>query len=402
MGRRRIIFGLISLVFLSVGSLQAQSKKERIESDTARYLLLNMALQYEITMAVDDMYNFDFRKAEVEFNWLRYNYPEHPLAYFLFGISTWWQMMPNLNKESSLDDEFLAYMDTTVMKAKAILDKDEDNIEASFFLAGAYGFEGRYHSDKKNWGRASNSGRLALKYLDRTQGNESFSPEILFGDALFNYYSVWIREEYPLLRAVLIFFPNGDKELGLKQLETVASNAFYTRIEAIFFLMRIKAFETNETFEALRLSGEMFKRYPNNPYFHRFYTRMLYSAGQFTDAEKESIEILKRYDAGMLGYEEMSARYANFFLGAINRTRKDWTVAEGYYKKTIELSTTLDLEDSGYHIYALLHLAEYYVSQQRYDEASPMLEKIRSETKRRETTNERARELEREIKKNKK
>jgi hypothetical protein len=402
MGRRRIIFGLISLVFLSVGSLQAQSKKERIESDTARYLLLNMALQYEITMAVDDMYNFDFHKAEVEFNWLKYNYPEHPLAYFLFGISTWWQMMPNLNKESSLDDEFLAYMDTTVMKAKAILDKDEDNIEASFFLAGAHGFEGRYHSDKKNWGRASNSGRLALKYLDRTQGNESFSPEILFGDALFNYYSVWIREEYPLLRAVLIFFPNGDKELGLKQLETVASNAFYTRIEAIFFLMRIKAFETNETFEALRLSGDMFKRYPNNPYFHRFYTRMLYSAGQFTDTEKESIEILKRYDAGMLGYEEMSARYANFFLGAINRTRKDWTVAEGYYKKTIELSTTLDLEDSGYHIYALLHLAEYYVSQQRYDEASPMLEKIRRETKRRETTNARARELEREIKKNKK
>jgi hypothetical protein len=399
---KKIVFGLIALVFLSIGSLSAQSKKERIESDTARYLLLNLALQYEITVAVDNMYNFDFRKAEVEFNWLKYNYPEHPLAYFLFGISTWWQMMPNLDQESPLGDEFLAYMDSTVTKAKAILDKDENNIEANFFLAGAYGFEGRYHSDKRNWGRASNAGRLALKYLERTQGNESFSPEILFGDALFNYYSVWIREEYPLLRPLLLFFPKGDKELGLQQLETVASNAFYTRIEAIFFLMRIKAFETNETFEALRLSEDMFKRYPNNPYFHRFYTRMLYTASQFEAAEKESIEILHRYESGMLGYEEMSARYASFFLAAINRSRRNWSLAEGYYKQTIQLSNSLDLEDSGYHIYSLLHLAEYYVAEKRYNEAVPMLDKIRKETKRKEATNERARELEKEIKRNKK
>lgn len=383
------------------GNLHAQTKKDRIESDTAKYLLLNMALQYEITNAVDEMYNFNFSKAEIEFNWLKYNYPEHPLAYFLFAISTWWQMMPNLDKESPLGDEFLAYMDTTVTKAKAILDKDENNIEANFFLAGAYGFEGRYHSDKRNWGRASNAGRLALKYLERTQGNESFSPEILFGDALFNYYSVWIREEYPLLRPVLVFFPKGDKDLGLQQLEKVASNAFYTRIEAIFFLMRIKAFETNETFEALRLSEDMFKRYPNNAYFHRFYTRMLYSAGQFDATEKESNEILNRFELGATGYEEMSARYASFFLGAINRSRNNWGVAEKYYLQTISLSNSLDLEDSGYHMYSLLHLAEYYVSQKRFDEASPMLDKIRKETKRKESTNERARELEKEIKRNK-
>ncbi|PIQ47323.1 MAG: tol-pal system protein YbgF [Cytophagales bacterium CG12_big_fil_rev_8_21_14_0_65_40_12] len=399
---KNIVLGVVAALLFNSAAVQAQSKKERVESDTSRYLLLNLALQHEITTAVDNMYNFDFHKAEVEFNWLKYNYPEHPLGYFLFGISTWWQMMPNLDKESPLGEEFLAYMDTAIYKSEAILEQDEDNMEANFFLAGAYGFQGRYHSEKRNWGKATNTGRLALKYLEKSQGNESFSPEILFGDALFNYYSIWIREEYPMLRPILLFFPRGDKALGLKQLETVATNAFYTRVEAIFFLMRIKAFETNETFEALRLSEYIFGQYPNNPYFHRFYARMLYSAGQMDATEKESLEILKRFDAGMEGYEEMSARYACFYLGAIHRGRRNWEVAEPYYKRAISYSADLDLEDSGYHIYSLLHLAEYYVEQKRYDEAAPMLSKVRNETKRKESTNQKARELEKEIKRNKK
>ena len=45
-----------------------------------------------------------------------------------------------------------------------------------------------------------------------------FQPEILLA-ILFNYYSIWIRETYPMLRPVLMFFPKGDKQLGIEQLE---------------------------------------------------------------------------------------------------------------------------------------------------------------------------------------
>ncbi len=398
---KKVIIGVFVLFLAVPNVINAQVQKEKVLGDTAKYLLLNMNLQKEITDAVDYMYNFDFRKAEVEFNWIKYNFPEHPLGYFLYGISTWWQMMPNLEKESPLGEEFLAHMDTAIAKAEAMIEIDKDNIEANFFLAGSYGFQGRYHSEKKNWGRATNAGRLALKYLERTHGNESFSPEILFGDALFNYYSVWIREEYPLLRPVLFFFPKGDKKLGVEQMKTVATNAFYTRVEAIYFLMRIKAFELNETFDALRWAEYMNEQYPNNPYFHRFYAQMLYTAGQFQDAERVSLEIMSRIKDGRIGYEEMSGRYASFFLADINRKRNEWDKAEVYYLQTIAYSNALELEESGYHIYSLLHLSEYYVQEQRYDEATPMLDKIRDNTKRKEETNKKARELEKEIKKKK-
>jgi tetratricopeptide (TPR) repeat protein len=396
---RRKILALLAFIALTVPGKGAQTVAQ---GDSTKYLLLNYALQIEITDAVDHMYNFNFHKAEVEFNWLKYNYPEHPLPYFLYGISTWWQMMPNLNKVGDLGEEFLAHMDTAVVKSERLLDQDEDNIEALFFLAGSYGFIGRYHSEQKNWGRAANAGRLALKYLKRIEGNEGFSPEILFGDALFNYYSIWIRENYPMLRPILLFFPKGDKELGIKQMEEVAANAFYTRVEAIYFLMRIKAFEQKDTSEGLRLGKYIFSQYPNNPYFHRFYARMLYNSGNRLEAEKVSKEILHRLDSGMLGYEETSGRYASFFLGHINKGRGNWEEAEKYYLQSLRYAEGAEAEDTGYTLYAKLHLAKYYVDQGRYSEAEPLIDEIRDDTKRRSDTNKKARELDKEIRRNRK
>ncbi len=367
-------------------------------SNSSEYLLLNMPLQIEITGAVDSMYNFNFRKAEIDFNWLKYRYPEHPLPYFLFGISTWWQMLPNLDAESPLGDEFLAYMDSAIVKAEVLLDKDENNIEATFFLAGSYGFKGRYHSEKKNWGRAATAGKWALRYLEKTKGNEGFSPEILFGDALFNYYSIWIRENYPMLKPILIFFPKGEKQLGIEQMEEVSKNAFYTRIEAIYFLMRIKAFEEQKTYDALRLGEQVFKKYPNNAYFHRFYTQMLYTVGQYQQAEVESKSILEKISQGQLGYEAVSGRYASFYLGHINKKRNEDGVATEYFEKVVEFSETSSDEEAGYYLFSQFYLAEYDVANEDYDSALERISIIRDYTKRREDINQRARALKKEIK----
>ena len=392
------ILGLLLFCFVALPRAEATQAK----ADSTQYLLLNMALQLQITDAVDNMYNFKFREAEIEFNWMKFNYPDHPLPYFLFGISTWWQMMPNLDKESPLGDEFLAYMDTAIVKAEAMFKADENNIEAAFFLAGAHGFVGRYHSEKKNWFRAAGAGKNALKYLEITQGNESFSPEILFGDALFNYYSIWIRETYPMLRPMLVFFPKGDKELGLRQLNEVSRNAFYTRIEATYLLMRIKAFETNETFDALRLAEMVHKKYPDNPYFHRFYARMLYTLGQDAQAQQESEEILNRIDKGQVGYEEVSGRYASFFLGHIHRKRGRHQEAEKYLRQAIRFTEQLvDEEESGYYLYAQLYLAQYATQAGRFEEALERIDIIRDNSKRRDGVNEQARELKKEIRKRK-
>lgn len=389
---RRVFFIVIFGVLLIRPMAKAQ------DQDSAKYLLMDFALQLEITDAVDYMYNFDFRRAEIEFSWIKYNYPEHPLAYFLYGISTWWQMMPNLETRGKIyGDEFLAYMDTTIAKAEYLLEIEEDNPEAYFFLAGAYGFKGRFYSDQKNWGKSTNTGRLALKYLEKSREFTDISPEILFGDGLFNYYAIYIKENYPLLRPILAFFPKGDKELGIQQLEEVATNAFYTRVEAIYFLMRIKAFDLNQSFDALRLSEYIYEKYPNNPYFHRFYARMLFVAGQYTKAAEESEKILERIEKSELGYESVSGRYAAFFLGHLYRSQKNDEEAEQYFKQVIQFTEKVEQEESGYYLIAQLYLAQLEFEREEFESALERVEVIRDQTKRKERINKEARELRKQI-----
>lgn len=105
------------------------------------YLLLDKGLQFRITDAINSMYNFDFEKAERGFNVLRYTYPEHPLPYFLMGLSQWWKIVIAIDNKSH-DAAMLGYMDKAIEKAEVLIDTDPDNKEAAFFLPVLMDFKG--------------------------------------------------------------------------------------------------------------------------------------------------------------------------------------------------------------------------------------------------------------------
>ncbi|MDH3711399.1 MAG: tol-pal system protein YbgF, partial [Cyclobacteriaceae bacterium] len=240
----------ILTLFMSFSALGGEAYAQW---DSTGLLLMDRDVQIDATQAVNDMYNFKFEQAEKQFRWLIQDYPEHPLPYFLLGLSQWWKMAPNIGN-GQYDDQFTDYMDRSIELAKALYDENKKNVEASFFLSAAYGFKGRLYAERKQWRKAASAGKQALKYLDNSRGKSDLSPEFLFGDALYNYYSVWIPENYPILKPILVFFKKGDKELGIQQLQEVANNAFYTRTEAQFFLMRILALEQQDLIKALQVS----------------------------------------------------------------------------------------------------------------------------------------------------
>ena len=292
-----------------------------------------MVIQLETSQALNDLYDFKFAKAEQQFIWLKQKYKWHPLPYFLMGLSEWWKIMPD-TRNNSHDNRFLAYMDSSILVGENLFNHHpEYKIEAAFFLAAAYGFKGRLYSDdeRKSWGKAASPGKSALNYLEISKEQNYLSPELLFGDALYNYFSVWVPENYPALKPVLWFFPKGDKALGLKQLKEVSYNAFYTRIEAMVWLMRILNSYENDQAEAYRLAEYLHQTFPNNSYFHRYYIRMLYSRGMLTELEKQSKFVLARIDSGKVGYEATSGRYAAFYLGQLYDIKKRYDEAKPYY-----------------------------------------------------------------------
>ncbi|MBC6988310.1 MULTISPECIES: tol-pal system protein YbgF [Hymenobacter] len=326
--------------------------------DTKGWLLLDKDIQLELEGAVQNLYNFKYDKAEKQFRSLRRRYPQHPMPYFLLGLSTWWKIVPTNVQTKQYDKIFFAYMDTAITKGEQLYKRDNKNYEACFFLSAAYGFDARLNAERKNWRKATVSSKRALEYLQISQEANGLSPEFLFGQALFNYYAVWISETYPLLRPVLLFFPKGNRELGLQQLRNVANNGFYTGLEAKFFLMKILNNEEEDSKAAMPISRYLATNYPDNGYFQRFYALLCFNEGEHRECERVSREILDKINRGMPGYEAISGKYATYFLGWLMEYRyKDIEKAKDYYQRCIVFAESTSETTGGFYLYANRELA---------------------------------------------
>lgn len=375
----------ITIVILFVASFSVRAQKQ-VKKDTTIILLSDLTVQLQCAQALNDLYNFKFEKAEDGFRSLKTQYRWHPLPYFLMGLIEWWKIMPN-TKDTSHDKKFLAYMDSTIRIADNLYDNyPEYKTEASFFLSAAYGFKGRLYSDeeRRSWTKAASAGKDALDYLEQSKKKQDLSPELLFGDALFNYFSVWVPENYPALKMVLWMFPKGDKALGLKQLKEVSYNAFYTRTEAMVWLMRILNSYENDQPRAFDISKYLHETYPDNPFFHRYYARILYSMGRYSMAEPISLNILERIDSAQVGYEATSGRYAAFFLGQIYEVKNDLENAKKYYKLCIKFAEDIDSADSGYALYSLIALGEIAEDQGNKAEAKKYFKEAKKKSDRKD------------------
>jgi len=333
--------------------------------DTEGWLLLDESIKNELSGAVNNLYNFKYERAERQFRSLRRRYPGHPMPYFLMGLSQWWKIVPTNILAKQYDHAFFAYMDTTIQYGEKMLLQKKNNYEAAFFLAAAHGFAARLHSERKNWRKATLHSRYALNFMNKAKEANGLSPEFMFGEALYNYYAVWIGQNYPLLRPVLLFFPDGNKPLGLNQLQQVANNGFYTGVEAKFFLMKILANEENNQMGAYPIARYLAYTYPDNAYFQRFYARLTFVTGSLGETERLSLDILNKLNRKMPGYETISGRYAAYFLGYIYQNRKDLVKAKNYYQQTIAFAQQTDESNSGYAIHAYLNLAR--ISHQEKD-----------------------------------
>lgn len=385
------LVNLLFVVFIGFSSpawsLPTQGKQSK------NFLLIeDMEIQIETTQALNDMYNFKFRKAYRQFVWLKQKFPKHPLPYLLMGMNEWWQIMPNFNNEKH-DRRFLAYMDSTIEKALNLYKVDSSRVEGAFFLSASYGFKARLYSERGRWFKAASTTNKSLEYLEACRGKDELSPELMFGDGLYNYFSNWIPDNYPALKPFMILFDRGDKYLGLKQLREVAHNAFYTRTEAQYWLMRILYTEENDIQGALHESEYLFDTYPDNAYFHRYYARLLYSTGRLVKARMVAESLLAKVDSGYVGYEATGGRYACFYLGQIAERNMDKDKALFYYGRAVKFSEQSGDKKAGYYLYSLMSMARIERENGNIKTAKTYLRKIRKNSSRSHAANKQAREM---------
>ena len=382
----KIAVGIVFLFFTLFDSV-AQSNKS---------ILTNVDIQIEATAAINKMYNFEFKEAEKEFNWLVQEYGDHPLPVFLKGLSLWWKIdsysgISDLSKTDSLDrldEKFIKIMDKAISLSQNIYEKG-NKIDGAFFLAASYGFKGRLLSERRKWRASALAGMNALRYLKEIRKDDLMIPEISFGNGLFNYYSVWISERYPLLKPIIKLFPDGDKQKGIVQLNNAGNNSFYTRTEAQYFLTRIYSSE-NDISKALYLSKYLFETFPDNSIFHKFYNQLLYRSSSFSLCEMQSLKIIENFNKKKKGYYDNDIRLAHFFLGEIYLSKKDNDLAIHHLNKSLFYSEKFKNQKLGYTIYSNFLLGKIHFDRGEINKSKFHFKKVIKLTKRKDDLNQKS------------
>lgn len=291
------------------------------------------------------VYNLEFEKAETEFSALSNQYPSHPAGKFFLAMIDWWKILMTIDDES-LDDSFVRKMDNVISLCDSLLEKDPNDVSALFFKGGALGFRGRLRANRSSWIKAANDGRLALPIVQKAFKLSPQNNDILLGIGIYNYYASTIPEKYPIVKPVMVFFPEGNKAKGIEQLTIAAEQAKFAALEAKYFLLQLNYNYERQYVRSYELSSSLLKQFPNNIVFHRYVGRSAFSLSKFGEAQAAFQEILRRCENNQRGYSGFAKREALYYLGMIAMTLRQYDVALKYFYQCDELSRGLDKKEA--------------------------------------------------------
>jgi len=331
-----------------------------------------------VTAGINQIYSIKFNEADKTFQLLKKGYPKHPASRFFFAMIDWWKIILSEENEEQ-DDLFYDKIDETVDFCDEILDDDPNNVDALFFKGGAIGFRGRLRVMRESWFKAANDGREALPLVDLAYELDPNNVDVKLGFGIYNYLAAVIPEKYPVVKPVMIFFPSGDKELGMKQLKEAASSGKYSKYEARYILVTFFYYFENDMNSAKIYAQQLVESFPNNPVFERWRGRI--AAREKETALVDSIfkDVLTKADKNFEGYNTpMIRREANYYLGYNLKNDGDLNSALQYFKKCIDESKKIDEEgeESGFQINATLYSGTIFQTWGNNKEAKKYYEKV--------------------------
>lgn len=222
-------------------------------------------LGLQLREGLQRLYHYDLDQADRVFAQMVKDHPDRPIGYVYLGEIFWWKALLD-KRNKRLARSFEKHTRQAIDKGKALLKKDDTDFYARLYLAKAYanrsrykvtvtssylgamlaGLKGRYHNDL--------AAELRPDYID-----------CLIGIGGFNYFS-------GALPAVIKPFAfligaRGDREEGLRQLETAAEKGEYGRTTAKIVLLGVYYSEKRYD-DYSDLLFRMIEQFPSNPVFY--------------------------------------------------------------------------------------------------------------------------------------
>ncbi|MBK7499356.1 MAG: tetratricopeptide repeat protein [Ignavibacteriales bacterium] len=340
----------------------------------------NSDFDSRVKEGIKQIYNIKFTEAEKTFRSVIADYPQHPAGRFFIAMIDWWKILLDPDNES-YDEIFFQKLEDVIYQCDQLLDKNPKDVDALFFKGGSIGFRGRLRAFRESWLKAADDGREALPIVEEAASLDPNNMDVQLGFGIYNYYAAVIPNENPLIKPLMIFFPDGDKEKGIQQLKNTAFNGKFAKYEARYFLMTLYYRYENNSIIADDYAKLLQEDFPDNPVFEKWRGRIAVRRGDYFLADSVFRNVLLKADKNYVGYNRPNTlREAAYYVGNNLKNNGQLDSAKVFFERCIVESQKIDEEgeESGFQVNAYLYLAQMAETLNKKEEAIRLYEKILS------------------------
>ena len=222
------------------------------------------------------IYNYEFDQANRLIKNSSTNSNQNELDMLKSNLA-WWQIVSGELSESQWTS---SYEETTSAVIKRLSKKAQDSInnDELAILLHSYFLRTRYNMLRGDYFDGMKDLQNCLAYTKKSLNRSDESESLNLGAGLYNYLIAKSYDEYLLLRPYLSFYPSGNADLGLQQIQACQnSENRLIRTEARYFLMKIfNEWEDNQE-RSLEYCTMLCKDYPQNLIFKIYRIELLHS-----------------------------------------------------------------------------------------------------------------------------
>ncbi|MPR35710.1 ABC transporter substrate-binding protein [Salmonirosea aquatica] len=280
---------LVLLVFLStVFQFIPLPAKAQILNDRPTLALIQKGINH--------IYNNEFEEANAVGRQIQGRYPEHPVTYFLKAFQMHWQYLPIKDNKAKVG-EYIRALNQCLAAVDKQYGKNSKEPEAVFFTMASRGYLALMYNYQNELLKAAGEAQKAYGSLTEGLKLVDKNPEFYFVAGMYNYYVESYPEDHPIVKPLMIFFKDGNKTLGLKQLDMATKTAVITKVEAAYFLAHIYLEHEARPDLADNYTARLSAWFPNNLVFKMSHLEALILAGRYDEADKGLPE-LKKHTTG--------------------------------------------------------------------------------------------------------
>lgn len=297
-----------------------------------RAAAIDWAQVHTTTMqAIDALYNLRYNEAEQYCNDVIAAAPRDPRGHFFKAMV--YYRRHNTSRDDADYKKFIHYSERTVKVCEALIENNEQDSKALFYMGGILGYRGLARYFKDDVTGALWDGKKGYNYLERAIEADSTNTDASMGFGLMNY----LTSQAPafIKPALKLAGMSGNRVKGLRQLELAAAKGVYTRSEAMTWLSGFYADEQNFV-RCRKHSMALLTRHPNN-YWQRlqFAQILLYSMREAAEAaEQFRTLLLVEKPENTQDFEKASA-WAHFGMGTASMYRNAMADARQHFERCL-------------------------------------------------------------------